>query len=611
MRSMGSGWTVLSAGLALLAASPVWADGDSDLFLRASLDRDEVLVGEQTTLSLYLYSRVELSSVDDITLPKLEDFWSEEVERPTVLSGEQRTVNGISYRAYLLRRQALFPAKAGTLTITSVEADITTGFLFNGHQVHRVSNELEVKVKPLPPGAPPGFASANVGSWKLSMEVSPASMELGQPFTVRVILDGLGNVTNVTPPKLTAPEGFKVFEPITRNELPPVQKQGLLGRRMQEYMVVPLRAGTFTLPAMEFPSFDLHRRMYDVARTEPVTVTVKGGAGGVAALSSTPPSTKSEGGMEDPAPASPSTLQEACDRGEVRSCSLLGELYEEGRGVPRDNRRAASLYEKACTGKVAQGCHYLGLRYAAGEGVPRDERRAAALFEQACKAGAAPSCLDLGTRYQDGSGVPKNLRRAATLFGKACAGGHHQGCVLLGQLHKEGLGVPKNERRAAAFYEKACTGGWLPGCSELGWLYAKGRGVPKDERRASMLFGKACVGGSAYGCSILSWRYQKGQGVPQNDLYAAVLSHEACEGGESAECNNLGVVYSSGRGVPKDERRAAALYEKACEGGAAHGCHNLGVLYGEGRGVPKDERRAAVLFEKACKAGLSTDCAGR
>ena len=147
---------------------PVIPRGDSDLFLRASLDKDEVYVGEQATLSLYIYSRVDLSSVDAVTMPKLEGFWSEDVESPTQLSGEQKIVNGIPYRAYLLRRRALFPVKPGTLTITPAEADITTGFLFAGHRVHRVANALKVKVKPLPPGAPAGMANANVGSWQLS-----------------------------------------------------------------------------------------------------------------------------------------------------------------------------------------------------------------------------------------------------------------------------------------------------------------------------------------------------------------------------------------------------------------------------------------------------------
>jgi hypothetical protein len=266
---------------------PTIPRGDSDLFLRSSLDRDDVFVGEQVTLSLYIYSRVDLSSVDSVTMPKLEGFWTEEVESPTQLSGEQRIVDGIPYRAYLLRRRALFPVKSGTLSISPAEADITTGFLFAGHRVHRVSNGLKVKVRPLPPGAPPGMSNAHVGSWRLSMEVSQTRVELGQPVTVKVILEGVGNVKNVTPPKLTGPAALKIYDPTTTDKVTP-QRNRVQGRRVVEYLVMPQRTGTFTLPALEFPFFDPRARAYDVARTDPVTLTVEAGAGGVSALPTSP-----------------------------------------------------------------------------------------------------------------------------------------------------------------------------------------------------------------------------------------------------------------------------------------------------------------------------------
>src|SRR5262245_31853229 len=101
---------------------------ESDLFLRASLDREEVYAGDQTTLSIHIFSRVDLSSVDAVTMPKLDGFWSEDLESPSQLTGEQKVINGIPYRAYLLKRRALFPVKAGTVKIGSPEADITTGF---------------------------------------------------------------------------------------------------------------------------------------------------------------------------------------------------------------------------------------------------------------------------------------------------------------------------------------------------------------------------------------------------------------------------------------------------------------------------------------------------
>ncbi len=255
--------------------------GDSDLFVRATLDKKQVYVGEQVTLSLLIYSRVDLSSVDSVTMPKLEGFWSEDIESPTQLTGEQRVVNGIPYRTYLLRRRALFPVKSGSISINPAEADITTGFLFAGHRVHRVSNTLDVDVRPLPPGGPKGISNSQVGQWKLSLETPQTRVELGQPVTVRVILEGTGNVKNVTPPRLEAPAALKVYDPTTSDKLTP-DRFRVQGRRVQEYLVMPQRTGTFTLPALEFPYFNPKTNRYEVSRTEPVDITVDPGAGGTA-----------------------------------------------------------------------------------------------------------------------------------------------------------------------------------------------------------------------------------------------------------------------------------------------------------------------------------------
>jgi hypothetical protein len=271
--------------------------GDSDLFVRATLDKKQAYVGEQVTLSLYIYSRVDLSSVDSVTMPKLEGFWSEDVESPTQLTGEQRIVNGIPYRTYLLRRRALFPMKSGTLSITPAEADITTGMLFVGHRVHRVSNPLEVEVKPLPPGGPKGMSTAQVGDWKLSVETSQQRVELGQPVTVKVILEGTGNVKNVTPPRLEAPPAFKVYDPTTTDKMLP-NKLRVQGRRTQEYLVMPQRTGTFTLPALEFPYFDPKTGRYEVSRTEPVEIVVDPGAGGTASAQAGSPTHMADAAAE-------------------------------------------------------------------------------------------------------------------------------------------------------------------------------------------------------------------------------------------------------------------------------------------------------------------------
>jgi hypothetical protein len=249
---------------------------DSDLFLRATVDRDAVYVGEQVTLSLYVFSRVDLSSVDTLTMPKLEGFWAEDVDSPSQLSGEQRVIGGVPYRAYLLKRRALFPVKAGTLKIGPAEADVTTGFLFAGRRVHRKGNELTIQARPLPTaGRPPGFPGGNVGVWRLTAELSQPQVELGQPVTVKVTVEGRGNLKSITVPPLTVPAGLRAFDPTIADRQ--LSSRGHLGgRRVLEYLVMPQQTGTFTIPAIEMPYFDPERGRYEVARSEPTALSVIG-----------------------------------------------------------------------------------------------------------------------------------------------------------------------------------------------------------------------------------------------------------------------------------------------------------------------------------------------
>ena len=251
---------------------------DSDLFLRSSLDLDEVYVGEQVTLSIYVFSRVDLSSVDAVNLPKLDGFWSEELDSPSQLSGEHKVLNGVPYRAYLLKRRALFPMKAGAMSVGAAEADITTGFLFAGRRVHRTGNEVLLKVKPLPPGAPAGFAAANVGRWRLSTEVSQTQVQLGQPLTVSVILEGRGNLKNAVMPALIGPASLRIYEPTSTDKLT-TAKGKIGGRRIQEYLVMPQQTGTVTLAPLSFSYFNPASGRYETSTTETIELKVTGSEG--------------------------------------------------------------------------------------------------------------------------------------------------------------------------------------------------------------------------------------------------------------------------------------------------------------------------------------------
>lgn len=251
---------------------------DSDLFLRATLDRPEVFVGEQVTLSLYIYSRMELMGVDSVTMPRLEGFLAQDIATPTNLQPEERSLGGVRYRAYLLRSKALFPLKPGEVTIEPSEADIASGvFPFSQRKLHRKSNPLALKVKPLPAGA------GNVGKWRLSSTVNQTDVALGEPVQLKVILEGRGNLKAVTLPTLEAPPSFRVFDP-QQSEKSTVTRNHVGGQRTVEYVLVPQQTGRFELPGLTLEYFDPETQERARSSTDPIAITVRPSTTGQQAL---------------------------------------------------------------------------------------------------------------------------------------------------------------------------------------------------------------------------------------------------------------------------------------------------------------------------------------
>ncbi|HWV38727.1 MAG TPA: BatD family protein [Vulgatibacter sp.] len=264
---------------------------DADVLLRATIDRSEVYVGEQVTLTVYLMARVDVSGIESLQMPKLDGFWSEDIEAPTQISSETRTIDGVAWRFYLLRKRALFPLREGELTIDPSRVDVMVGGPFTRRvKMRRSSAETRVTVKALPPGAPAGFDPSNVGSWSLEVEAEPQVATPGAPITVRVRARGQGNLGSLELPRLPEIEGMKAFDP-TQSSEQEVRRGRWGGSRTEEYVLVPSRSGSFTIPSLELPHFDPGTETFEVARTAPIRLTVLPGG------------TKDPAGAPAPAPA--------------------------------------------------------------------------------------------------------------------------------------------------------------------------------------------------------------------------------------------------------------------------------------------------------------------
>jgi hypothetical protein len=190
-----------------------------DIFLAAGLDHHQSYLGQQVTYSVRLYTRVDVNEFDGLKLPGFDGFWGEDLETPTHPVPTIQEVGGVPYQVYLVKKKALFPSKAGQLTIDPAEVDVGTGGIFNrGHKIHRATGALVLTVLPLPAGAPPGFSTSNVGQWSLQASLRPASVPVGEPATLTLITQGVGNLHAVTAPALPPIPGMRAYDPTSQDK---------------------------------------------------------------------------------------------------------------------------------------------------------------------------------------------------------------------------------------------------------------------------------------------------------------------------------------------------------------------------------------------------------
>ncbi len=174
----------------------------------------------------------------------------------------------------------------------------------------------------------------------------------------------------------------------------------------------------------------------------------------------------------------------SAEKGDAAAQHLLSFMYQEGLGVPQNDRESAAWDRKAAEQGNAEAQKNLGVMYEEGRGVPQDDREAVDWYRKAAEQGDAAAQSNLGVMYEKGRGVPQNHREAVDWYRKAAEQGDATAQSNLGVMYAKGRGVPQNDREAVDWYRKAAEQGNAQAQSNLGFMYAEGRGVPQNHREA-------------------------------------------------------------------------------------------------------------------------------
>lgn len=279
--------------------------GGKDLFLRVIPSKKSAYVGEQIVLTYKLYTKVPVSSLSIAKSPSYAGFWTKDISDNNGGSLRQSSefINGMEYTAAEIQKVVVVPQRSGKLDIEpmSIECiaqirtesnnrrsndpfDIFFNDPFFNRNIANVKKELStsnlsIDVKNLPADQKPNSFAGAVGNYNFKSDIDKTELKTNEAFTLTLTVSGAGNIELLKMPEPTFPPDFEVYDPkITTSAN--TSAQGLSGTKKAEYLVIPRRAGNFTLMPVEFSFFNPANGTYSSLNSDGYVIQVEKGLGG-------------------------------------------------------------------------------------------------------------------------------------------------------------------------------------------------------------------------------------------------------------------------------------------------------------------------------------------
>lgn len=271
-------------------AMPVDLNLDDRIFLTLETTKQVAYVNELIPIIVKLY--VNRMNVSDIQLPAFaqESFSKIEFKEPRQY---KENMNGSLYDV-LEFSTSIFGAKPGDYKLgpAAIKANVvvqrraarrSTGDPFSEdftrdsffddfftryerHPVELKSQDVQISVLPLPVEGRPARFSGAVGDYQFIYSASPAKLKAGDPVTLRMEINGTGNLNTVLMPDMGAVNGFKVYEPQVKT-----------GEHTKSFtqVLIPESDSITEIPKAEFSFFDPLKKGYVTISRGPIQIQVE------------------------------------------------------------------------------------------------------------------------------------------------------------------------------------------------------------------------------------------------------------------------------------------------------------------------------------------------
>jgi BatD DUF11 like domain len=141
-------------------------------------------------------------------------------------------------------------------------------------EIKLTTERVNIDVKALPPNAPPSFGGT-VGSFTMTSDANPKSVQVGDPITVTAKISGRGNFDRVTAPSFEDEHGWHKYPPSA--DFKQDDDVGMSGTKTFETVLSPNERKD-KIPVQLFTYFDSLKGQYVTLRGDPIPVRVEGGS---------------------------------------------------------------------------------------------------------------------------------------------------------------------------------------------------------------------------------------------------------------------------------------------------------------------------------------------
>ena len=252
-----------------------------DLFIRLSVNRREITMGEPVVATVKIYSRVNIAGINEIKYPSFNSFLRSDIATPPLTSLRQENINGTIYGSGVIQQFLLYPQVTGEIKIDPVEISVLVqqktkgesdpffGDFFSSYQtIPKVaaSQPVRIKVRPLP-GVQPADYSGVVGKLELKATLNKQSVNVNDAVTFKVVLSGTGNLKIASAPVLKLSPDIELYDPKVTDDIKN-GVNGTTGQKSFEYLMIPRHNGDYSIPPISYSYFNIANGRYEKLTTE-------------------------------------------------------------------------------------------------------------------------------------------------------------------------------------------------------------------------------------------------------------------------------------------------------------------------------------------------------